>query len=108
MDTILGAFSRRRASRARAGIPVAGGHSVDSVEPIYGLVAIGLVDPRHVKHQTRGARATRSSSASARVGISAPRQDAGSTRSTASGLASTTQLNAPPARGFASGGACMR
>jgi selenide,water dikinase len=33
----------------RAGIPVAGGHSVDSVEPIYGLVAIGLVDPHHVK-----------------------------------------------------------
>jgi selenide,water dikinase len=33
----------------RAGIPVAGGHSVDSVEPIYGLVAIGLVDPRQVK-----------------------------------------------------------
>src|SRR2546425_236585 len=33
----------------RAGIPVAGGHSVDSVEAIYGLVVIGLVDPRHVK-----------------------------------------------------------
>ena len=33
----------------RAGIPVAGGHSVDSVEAIYGLVAIGLVDPRHLK-----------------------------------------------------------
>jgi selenide, water dikinase len=33
----------------RAGIPVAGGHSVDSVEPIYGLAAIGLVDPRHLK-----------------------------------------------------------
>src|SRR5947199_10151887 len=33
----------------RAGIPIAGGHSVDSVEPIYGLVAIGLVDPRLVK-----------------------------------------------------------
>jgi selenide,water dikinase len=33
----------------RAGIPVAGGHSIDSVEPIYGLVAIGLVDPRNVK-----------------------------------------------------------
>src|SRR5215510_8689015 len=33
----------------RAGIPVAGGHSVDSVEAIYGLVAIGLVNPRHVK-----------------------------------------------------------
>ncbi|MFN0040291.1 MAG: selenide, water dikinase SelD [Burkholderiales bacterium] len=34
---------------ARAGIPVAGGHSIDSVEPIYGLVVIGLVDPRRVK-----------------------------------------------------------
>jgi selenide,water dikinase len=34
---------------ARAGIPVAGGHTIDSVEPIYGLVAIGLVDPRNVK-----------------------------------------------------------
>ena len=30
---------------AAAGIPVAGGHSIDSPEPIYGLVAIGLVDP---------------------------------------------------------------
>jgi len=34
---------------ARAGIPIAGGHTVDSVEPIYGLVAIGLVDPRNLK-----------------------------------------------------------
>lgn len=34
---------------ARAGIPVAGGHSIDSVEPIYGLVVIGLVDPKRVK-----------------------------------------------------------
>jgi selenide,water dikinase len=34
---------------ARAGIPVAGGHSIDSVEPIYGLVAIGLVHPKHIK-----------------------------------------------------------
>lgn len=28
-----------------AGIPVAGGHSIDSPEPIYGLAVIGLVDP---------------------------------------------------------------
>jgi len=34
---------------AKAGIPIAGGHTIDSVEPIYGLVAIGLVDPEHVK-----------------------------------------------------------
>lgn len=32
-----------------AGIPVAGGHTIDSVEPIYGLVALGLVDPAHLK-----------------------------------------------------------
>ena len=31
-----------------AGIPVAGGHSIDSPEPIYGLVAIGMVDPSSV------------------------------------------------------------
>ena len=40
---------------ARAGIPVAGGHTIDSVEPIYGLVAIGLVDPANVKRNS-GAR----------------------------------------------------
>ena len=34
---------------ARARIPIAGGHTIDSVEPIYGLVAIGLVDPRNLK-----------------------------------------------------------
>jgi len=34
---------------AEAGIPIAGGHSIDSVEPIYGLVALGLVDPRNLK-----------------------------------------------------------
>ncbi len=32
-----------------AGIPVAGGHTIDSVEAIYGLVALGLVHPKHVK-----------------------------------------------------------
>jgi selenide, water dikinase len=32
-----------------AGIPIAGGHSIDSVEPIYGLVALGLAHPDHIK-----------------------------------------------------------
>ena len=32
-----------------AGIPIAGGHTSDSVEPIYGLVALGLVHPKRVK-----------------------------------------------------------
>src|SRR3989449_2804915 len=30
---------------AQAGIPIAGGHSIDVLEPIYGLVALGLVHP---------------------------------------------------------------
>ncbi|WP_322105352.1 selenide, water dikinase SelD [Paraburkholderia sp. J41] len=34
---------------AAAGIPVAGGHSIDSVEPIYGLAALGIVHPERVK-----------------------------------------------------------
>ena len=34
---------------AAAGIPLAGGHSIDAPEPIYGLVALGLVHPDKVK-----------------------------------------------------------
>jgi selenide, water dikinase len=40
---------------AEAGVPVAGGHSIDSAEPIYGLVALGLVHPDRVKRNA-GAR----------------------------------------------------
>jgi selenide,water dikinase len=40
---------------AEAGIPIAGGHSIDTVEPIYGLVALGLVHPDKVKKNS-GAR----------------------------------------------------
>ena len=32
-----------------AGIPIAGGHTIDSVEPIYGLVVMGLIHPSRVK-----------------------------------------------------------
>ncbi|AHE98808.1 selenide, water dikinase SelD [Thioalkalivibrio paradoxus] len=37
-----------------AGIPLAGGHSIDSVEPIYGLAAVGLVHPDRLKRNDRG------------------------------------------------------
>ena len=37
-----------------AGIPIAGGHSIDAPEPIYGLVGIGVVDPRKVKKNNGG------------------------------------------------------
>ena len=40
---------------AAAGIPVAGGHSIDSLEPIYGLVALGTVHPGRILRNT-GAR----------------------------------------------------
>ena len=39
---------------ATAGIPVAGGHSIDSLEPIYGLVALGIVDPSRVMRNKIG------------------------------------------------------
>jgi selenide,water dikinase len=34
---------------AQAGIPIAGGHTIDSVEPIYGLVVMGLAHPSKIK-----------------------------------------------------------
>ncbi|WP_300439356.1 selenide, water dikinase SelD [Zoogloea sp.] len=40
---------------AAAGIPVAGGHSIDSPEPIYGLVALGIAHPDVIK-RNRDAR----------------------------------------------------
>src|SRR3954464_1025665 len=36
------------AAGGEAEVPIAGGHSIDSPEPIYGLAAIGLVDPNRV------------------------------------------------------------
>lgn len=41
---------------AEAGIPVAGGHSIDAPEPIYGLAVIGICTPEQVRRNT-GARA---------------------------------------------------
>src|SRR5256886_15498007 len=39
---------------AEAGIPVAGGHSIDSVGPIHRLAALPLADPRHLKRNSAG------------------------------------------------------
>jgi selenide,water dikinase len=49
LDTIRRVLEGGESVCAKAGIPVAGGHTIDSVEPIYGLVAIGVVDPRHLR-----------------------------------------------------------
>ena len=54
-ETIARILAGGAAACATAGVPVAGGHSIDSVEPIYGLVALGLVHPDRVL-TNRGAR----------------------------------------------------
>jgi selenide,water dikinase len=36
----------------QAGIPIAGGHTIDSVEPIYGLVVMGLIHPSKIKRNS--------------------------------------------------------
>lgn len=48
VETIQGILAGGASVCADAGIPIAGGHSIDSVEPIYGLVALGLVHPDRV------------------------------------------------------------
>lgn len=47
-ETVGAILAGAAAVCASAGIPVAGGHSIDSPEPIYGLVALGLVPPDRV------------------------------------------------------------
>ncbi len=49
LDTIGQILAGGAAVCKAAGIPIAGGHTIDSVEPIYGLVALGLVHPKRVK-----------------------------------------------------------
>ena len=47
---VIGAIVRGGQDVCRAaGIPIAGGHTIDSVEPIYGLVAMGLVHPDRLR-----------------------------------------------------------
>jgi selenide,water dikinase len=48
VETIRAILAGGASVCAQAGIPIAGGHSIDSLEPIYGLVALGLVHPDRV------------------------------------------------------------
>ena len=83
---------------ARAGIPIGGGHTIDSVEPIYGLVAIGIVDPRHLKRNA-GARAGDRLVLGKPIGVgiysAALKKDRLDAAGYAAMIASTTQLNTP-------------
>lgn len=83
---------------AAAGIPIAGGHTIDSEEPIYGLVAIGIVDPRKLKRNT-GARPGDRLVLSKPLGVgilsAALKQGALSADGYAAMIDSTTRLNTP-------------
>ena len=82
---------------AAAGIPVAGGHSIDSVEPIYGLVALGLVHPdRVLTNRTARAGDVLILTKALGVGVlsAAFKQERLSDDGYAALIASTTQLNA--------------
>lgn len=81
-----------------AGIPVAGGHTIDSVEPIYGLVVMGLVHPSRVKKNS-GAQPGDVLVLGKPLGIgilsAALKKDQLSTEGYARMIALTTQLNKP-------------
>jgi selenide,water dikinase len=53
VEAIQGILAGGEAVCQGAGIPIAGGHSIDSPEPIYGLVALGVVHPDKVKRNDR-------------------------------------------------------
>jgi selenide, water dikinase len=55
-ETVRAILSGGNAVCAEAGIPVAGGHSIDSVEPIYGLAAIGITNPNKILRNSTARR----------------------------------------------------
>ncbi|MBP6357461.1 MAG: selenide, water dikinase SelD, partial [Burkholderiaceae bacterium] len=81
-----------------AGIPIAGGHTIDSVEPIYGLVALGLIHPKRVKRNA-DARAGDVLVLGKPLGVgvmsAALKKNALGPQGYAQMMASTTKLNTP-------------
>jgi selenide,water dikinase len=84
-----------------AGIPIAGGHTIDSVEPIYGLVALGIVHPEKVKKNS-GAQAGDMLVLGKPLGVgvysAALKKDHLDAAGYREMLASTTKLNTPGPR----------
>ena len=81
-----------------AGIPIAGGHTIDSVEPIYGLVAMGLVHPKRVKRNADakvGDRLILGKPLGVGVLSAALKKDALPAEGYAQMIANTTKLNTP-------------
>jgi selenide,water dikinase len=83
-----------------AGIPIAGGHTIDSVEPIYGLVVLGLVHPKRIKRNADarvGDRLILGKPLGVGVLSAALKKNALSPEGYAQMMANTTQLNTPGA-----------
>ena len=81
-----------------AGIPIAGGHTIDSVEAIYGLVALGLVHPKRVKRNADaqvGDVLVLGKPLGVGVMSAALKQGALSSEGYAQMIANTTKLNTP-------------
>ncbi len=53
LNTIRDILAGGTAVCEAAGIPLAGGHSIDAPEPIYGLVGVGVAHPDHIKRNDR-------------------------------------------------------
>lgn len=96
VETIQAILAGGASVCAAAGIPIAGGHSIDSVEPIYGLVALGLVHPdRVMTNRTARAGDVLILTKALGVGIlsAAFKQERLSPEGYAAMIASTTRLN---------------
>ncbi len=81
-----------------AGIPVAGGHTIDSVEAIYGLVALGLVHPDRVRRNAAarpGDRLVLGKPLGVGVMSAALKKGALDAEGYARMIATTTRLNTP-------------
>lgn len=81
-----------------ADIPIAGGHTIDSVEPIYGLVALGLVHPARVRRNADarpGDVLILGKPLGVGVQSAALKKDALGTEGYARMIATTTRLNTP-------------
>jgi selenide, water dikinase len=83
---------------AEAGIPIAGGHTIDSVEPIYGLVVMGLVHPDKLKRNADakpGDKLILGKPLGVGVLSAALKKDALDAAGYAAMIANTTKLNKP-------------
>ena len=97
-DTIRRILEGGEAVCQAAGIPIAGGHSIDSVEPIYGLVALGLVHPDRVKRNRDarpGDRVVLGKPLGVGIYSAALKKDRLDAAGYASMIAATTRLNTP-------------